>query len=471
VTPLRHIVRKELREAWRQAGAPVVLAAVGLLLAASVIPGVARYRATEQWKEEATATVRQQWLTQGTRHPHSAAHYGVIAFRPLVSTALIEPGVSQFVGQMLPLETHNRAFPSYAPAEDATSAARFAALSPALLSLTLVPLVVILIGFRAISGEREDGNLGTLLASGVAPGQLVAGKLIALGTIAVALVILKMIIEFVGVMLAGRGLPTGRLLGLEAVHAAYVLVWVLVTIGVSARVRSSRAALAVLLTLWLVNSFVLPRVAASVGRLVVQEPSMEQFRAAIDHDISYRDDGKPWVNEWSQNLISETLEKYGAQRIEDLPVGYAGIMLKGSDAHYEEVFQKHFTELHQLHQRQEAWQHALAAIGPMIAARSLGQAFAGTDLTHAQHFSDAAERYRRMFVEATNDAIEQGTKGTGWDLRVGQTYWDSIPAFDYQPPAPLWAVRQHGLSIAVLLAWLLAAGVWCVRSHQSLGGV
>lgn len=78
---------------------------------------------------------------------------------------MIEPGVSAFVGQMLPLETHARAFATYPPSEDTTSsAARLAPLSPALLSLTLIPLLIILFGYRSVSGEREDGNLSTLRA-------------------------------------------------------------------------------------------------------------------------------------------------------------------------------------------------------------------------------------------------------------------------------------------------------------------
>jgi ABC-2 type transport system permease protein len=471
MSPLRHIVRKELREIWRQPGTLITLGVVAFLMAASVLPGVANYRATEQWKTTATATVREQWLTQGARHPHSAAHYGIIAFRPLPSTALVEPGVSEFVGQMLPLETHERAFPMYQPAEDATSAARFAPLSPSLLSLTLVPLVVILAGFRAISGEREGGSLATLLASGVNPRHLVLGKLVALGAIAVALIGLKTGIESAGLLLTGTAVPIGRLSGIEGVHGAYVMVWVLVTIAVSARVRSSRAALMILLTVWLANSFVMPRIAASIGRLVVAEPSTEQFRAAIQHDISFREDGAAWVADWSKNLISETLEKYGAQRIEDLPIGYAGVMLKSSDAHYEEVFGKHFSRLHELHRRQERWQHALSAVGPMIAARSLGQAFAGTDLTHMQHFADAAERYRRGFVEATNDAILKGTRGSGWDLRVDRAYWESIPAFGYSPPPARWAVRQHTVSVVTLLGWLAFAATWCARSHRSIRAI
>lgn len=469
MTALGHIIRKELREIRRQPGAMAMAALVTVLLGVTVLTGVPSHRATERWKADATGEVRRQWLTQGARHPHSAAHYGIIAFRPLEGTALIEPGVSAFVGQMLPLETHQRAFPTYAPSEDSTSASRLGTLSPALLSLVLGPLVIVLVGYGAVTRERESGSLSMLLASGVSPRTLVAGKMAAVAMAAAGLMALKTGLDALGVSLADTAMPLGRLLGVELVHAAYLLVWVALSVGVSARARSSQTALAILLTLWVANSFVLPRAAASVGRLVVQEPSLDAFRAAIQHDITYRPDGTPWVNDWSSRLVSETLEKYGVQRIEELPVGYAGIMLKGSDAHYEAVFEKHFTALHQLHRRQEVWHHVLSLAGPMIAARSLGQAFAGTDLTHVQHFSDAAERYRRLFVEATNDAIEKGTTGSGWALRLDQEYWESIPSFRYEAPPMSWALRQHVVGIFVLVVWLVSAMLWCARGHGALG--
>jgi len=463
--PIQRIAIQELRSLLRSRALLAAWGACALLLGFSVFIRVPAHLAAERWKTETAQIVRDQWVNQGSRHPHSAAHYGIYAFRPLSSTAVLEPGVSEFIGQTLPLETHQRHFAIHPPVDDATTARRMAGLSPSLIALSLIPLLLILFGYGMVSQERETGTLTQLLATGIGPGQILWGKAAALAALATGLVVAKLLIEGAALAWIG-GADLVRFAGLQMLQWLYAMVWVFLILGISARTRASHTALALLLLAWIANGFLLPRAAGSVGRLAVREPSVEEFRAAMQHDISFREDGKRWVDDWSKSLIAKTLERYGVQRIEDLPVGYAGIMLKNSDAHYEQVFEKHFARLHQIHRRQEVWHHALSWMGPMIAARSLGQGLAGTDLAHAVHFANDSERYRRMFVEATNDAIEKGTRGSGWSLRLDRDYWESIPAFRYEMPGAGWALQQHPFSMAILVLWLAGSVSYFLRGRN-----
>jgi len=462
------IAAREWRDLGRDPGTRALGVAVIALLAWSVVSAVPRHRAAERWKADAAETVRRQWLTQGERHPHSAAHFGIVAFRAEPATALLEPGVSAEVGQVIPLVTHMRAFPRHAAAAERTSAVRYAPVSPAWLALTLLPFVVIAAGHRAISGERETGNLGLLLGSGVSRRALLGGKLLALAGVALALCAAKAAIDLAAIAVVDGTLPWGRWLGLEAVCVAYLGIWVCLAVGASARLGTSQRALMLLLGLWMVNTVVVPRVAASVGRLIEREPSLSEFRAAMQRDITYQPDGRAWVETWSSQLVAQTLERFGVSRIEDLPVGYAGIMLKSSDAHYEEVFGRHFAALDALHRRQAAWRHAVSISGPLVSAAALGQAWAGTDLVDVQQFAGEAEAYRRAIVHRTNDIIEQGSTGTGWDLRVGQAFWESLPPFAPQPPSWQQAWSAHRLDAAVFATWLVGAAVWCLTAAGRL---
>jgi hypothetical protein len=75
-----------------------------------------------------------------------------------------------------------------------------------------------------------------------------------------------------------------------------------------------------------------------------------------------------------------------------------------------------------------------------------------------------------MFVEATNEAIETQSPGTGWDIRLGRDYWESIPAFDYEPPSTAWVMARHPVAWLVLAAWLLLAGAGVLTASRHVRG-
>lgn len=69
----------------------------GLLLGAFAL-GWQHYREVRQQHEAARRATRAQWLNQGEKNPHSAAHYGVYAFKPKMPLSLVDRGVDPYVG-------------------------------------------------------------------------------------------------------------------------------------------------------------------------------------------------------------------------------------------------------------------------------------------------------------------------------------------------------------------------------------
>src|SRR6478609_11826184 len=108
----------------------------------------------------------QAWLQQGERHPHDAAEQGMHVFKPQPPLAVLDPGIEPFVGSTVWLQAHRQSELKFRPAQDATGLQRFGQLSPAWIVQVLVPLLIIVIGFGAISGERERGTLRQLLSIG-----------------------------------------------------------------------------------------------------------------------------------------------------------------------------------------------------------------------------------------------------------------------------------------------------------------
>lgn len=173
---IRRIARKEMTEMLRDGRFRWAAAIVLLLLLASLLMGAKNYRDIKRQHDLAQAETREQWIHQPAKNPHSAAHYGIYAFKPKMLAAMLDLGVDPYVGQSVWLEAHKQNEFRYRPAQDSTAVQRFGELTAATVLQLLIPLLIILLAFSAFVGEREQGTLRQLLSIGVRQSDLVWGK-------------------------------------------------------------------------------------------------------------------------------------------------------------------------------------------------------------------------------------------------------------------------------------------------------
>lgn len=332
------IARKELTELIRdgrfRAVSGIVLAVSLLSLAA----GWKQYQDVDRQHRTAQAATRAQWLGQSRKNPHSAAHYGVYAFKPKSQLAVIDTGVDPYMGVAVWLEAHKQNEFKYRPAQDRTAVQRFGELTAAEALQVLCPLFIVLMSFAAFSGEREQGTLRQLLSLGVSRQELLAGK--AAGS-AAALGLVLLPATVLGVSALALSERAGVLAGdltraalLAATYLVYFGVLLAVSLAVSAAARSSRAALVILLTFWFANSLVASRVASDVAALLYPTPSAVEFQKALEADLGNQRD----LNERLERRKTELLARYNVASVDALPVAFAGVSLQEGEEHGNEVF-------------------------------------------------------------------------------------------------------------------------------------
>ena len=88
------IARKEFIEIVRDGRFRWVAAIMVLLLLTAMLAGKQRYDAYAATQLAAQGSSNAQWLDQGDKNPHSAAHYGNYAFKPLGPLGFFDGGMA-----------------------------------------------------------------------------------------------------------------------------------------------------------------------------------------------------------------------------------------------------------------------------------------------------------------------------------------------------------------------------------------
>ena len=438
------IARKEFQDTWRDGrfrwAAVIVLALLGVSFL------LARQQVDHQRKEreEATKMERDNWLNQGRKNAHAAAHYGVYVFKPVAPLSVFDRGLQPFVGSTVYLEAHRQNQAAFLPAQDSTSMRRFGDLTAAACLQLLLPLLIILFAFGALAGERESGTLRQVLSLGVRPAFLVFGKAMGLGG---ALGVLLVPIAAGGIYvfsgISGMGTATDeswlRLALMACAYLLYLGAILVISLTVSALAPTSRSALSILLVFWAVNAVLAPRLASDLAQRSHPMPKLAELDAKL---LEAR---KQALNSHNPNspAMKEFIEKH-RDASGKLPPNFEVLLMEESERQTNQVYEKHFGEIWDLLEAQDEVVTWTGLAAPLLGLRSASVALAGTDFTHHRHFSIAAEDHRREFIRMLNNS--HGASG--------RELWEKLPPFRYQPPSLSQAVSVAMPGLTILCLWL-----------------
>jgi ABC-2 type transport system permease protein len=449
---IAHIARKEMLEMRKDGRFQAASAIILTLLFVALAIGWQQYTNINRQHEQARAQTREQWLTQGKKNPHSAAHYGVYAFKPKSPLSFVDRGADNYTGVAVWLEAHKQNEFKYKPARDANTLARFGDLTAASVLQLLIPLLIILMSFSAFAGEREQGTLRLLLSMGVPRDQLAIGKALGIaGGLGILLVPAALVGSAALVLSSEDGgfmasLPRMGWMALS--YLLYFTAFIGLSLTVSALAKSARLALVCLLGFWIFNGLAAPRIFSDLSRTIHRTPSSLEFARAMEEDLK--------KGETSEQMKQRILAKYNVKTVEELPVNYAGISLSESERHGNEVYDRHFAQLWDQFEAQNRFQQQGALIAPLLAVRSLSMSLSGTDFAHFRDFSVAAEQYRRMFIQVMNDDIANAPKDEKQHMG-DEDLWKKVPPFAYSAPPVDKILADQRWSLVLLSAWAAAA--------------
>ena len=450
----RHIARKEFTDMLRDGRFRWCSILVGALLLVSLGHGWVQAREAQQELAAAQATAREHWESQGEKNPHSAAHYGIYAFKPRLALSFVDEGIDPYAGTSVWLEAHRQNDFLLRPAQDATAAQRVGALTAAQVLQHLVPLLIILLAFGAFAGERERGTLRQLLSTGIGRRELAVGKSLGIAGALALLLVPAAVVGAAALVVGSPGpasSPLARGTVLAGVYLAYFTAFLALSLAVSAWARSSRTALVILLGVWVMNGLVAPRVAVDLSKWLHPTPSAVEFARTMERELAsgVDDISRPDRAALTERLLTE----YGVERVEDLPINESGVYLQESEEFGNRIFDRNYGALWDTFERQGNVHETLAVAAPLLAVRTLSMGLAGTDVEQHRHFATAAEAYRRELMRRMNGDLAENSR-SGEVYLAGPELWAEVPPLEYDAPSLGWVLGNRILSLVVLGIWL-----------------
>lgn len=453
---IRYIIKKELKEIFRDGRFKISAAIVFLLAVVAFFVTYKQYKNTAAQYNEAKVNERKVWESQGAKNPHSAAHYGNYVFKPKSPLSLIDEGVDKYTGISVFLEAHNRNEAAFSDAADQTALSRFGALTPDFILLYIIPLIIILIGYNIFSKEIEGSTFFILKSQGVVGWKLFVGKWLAalIPTLVIATV-LFVVATVALTSLNDFGLFEWKeIFALYFVYLLYYLIFTNVVLFISSKVKKSGIALVINLVFWVLACFVAPKVASNLADAKYPYPSHQEFNEQIANESKQGLDGhNPW-NEESQKLRVQILKEYKVDSVHKLPFNFNAYLMQKGEEYQAQVYAKHYALLKEKAKKQGGVYKSLSAISPFLPTRFLSMAIANTDYESHWAFTEAAEEYRVAVQRFLNGTTEKNAKYNERYVAPADT-WSKLEEFNYESPTFSEVYKQNTSVFFVLVIWFV----------------
>ena len=438
------------------------LALFGLLLilfgSAVAVSAKAHLKANQEM-HNLQELVHHQWEDQPDRHPHRVAHYGYLAFRPRPALGFFDFGVSDFTGNSIFLEAHVQNSANFSEARQDSSLIRFGALTPAFVLQLLVPLLVIFLMGTSIGQERESGTLAQTLSLGVRWRELLLGKALG-GVILFGLLLIPA--TGAGSLIAAHltGSASGesllRLCLLGFLHFLYLTSWILLSLLVSAKTRTSGRSTVTLLAIWIITTTFLPKALPSLGAHLYPAPSRPDFEHRLHVDAVKGGHGHDPKAAQFEDKKQALLAEYKVDSVEELPINWRGIAMKEGEKASTEVYKRHYEELQDTYVRQNSVSEWGSVFSPYLALKQISAGLCGTDFRASVRFEREAEDFRFELIQKLNNLhINEVDYKDDKAQRVSAEHWKDFESFRYPQPTLSQDLAEFRTVLCIFIAQIL----------------
>jgi len=365
----RTIVRKEILGNIFGLKFHVVMLFSSLLIIFSVYTGIESY--SVRLKEYDTAVRRHEEMLKNHASWPILGSMGYNIDKPPSELSVVAEGLEGVLGRTATINVTSQVKLGDSKYNDNPILAVFGSFDLMFVVKAILSLFAILFSYDAISGERERGTLKLMLSNSVPRDTIILGKAVGLFFCLVVPLVIPLLIGILMIILSPSismsGIVWGRLLGIMLTFFLYLACFFALGLLVSAFTHRASASFMILLFVWIVSVFVIPRASVILASRVAPAMSLQEFHARKDANFQ-----------------------------EIMPGGggsYEDFMSKNEklDAEYARQIR-----------RQISVAKNLSRVSPAACMTYVTLSLADTGITRHERFLDTARLYRFQFMEAVS---------------------------------------------------------------------
>ncbi|MDD4050347.1 MAG: ABC transporter permease subunit [candidate division Zixibacteria bacterium] len=462
---LKILIEKEIRDIIGSTKFVITFAVCAVLVLLSFYSGAANYTNARAQYE---AAQRENLLRyEGTTDWESVDN--MRALLPPEPLAALVAGVSNDIGGTIEVEARGELQAEGSKYAQEPVLASFRLLDLEFLFQVILSLFAIMLGYDAISGEKERGTLRLTFANAVSRATFIMGKLLGslaalilplLGAIALGCIILVLF------QMPLSGQDWGRLVLIIFTGLLYCSVFLALAVMVSALTHRSSSSFLMLLVIWVAAVMIVPRASVLLAGRAVEVPTMDEIGS---QKTAYS--AQLWQED-RKKITGFTSTKTGdIQAIMDELNEFMSSIADERDRKMKEFAGRLNEERSNRLRQRQALALAFARLSPAASLSLAMSTLAGTSLGTENNFLSSASAYQQTFadfVEEKNGGIAGGrmvrVKISSGEEEPSATpvNLQEIPAFTYAP-IPLSAAFTAAvvdMGLLVLLTMVFFAVAW-----------
>ena len=263
------------------------------------------------------------------------------------------------------------------------------------------------------------------------------------------------ILLFLAILLSSSASLTARFFINMGSYLFYYLLIILVAINLSAISKSSRNALLAVLSLWLIASIIIPKLATGIADSHYPPMSRATFKNSVERSYLKGLNRKDPYYERNDRYLKELLKQYRVDSISQLPVDASGIIMQRNEDYQNDVFDYYHRQIDHSFAQQQSFLSMAGLLDPFLALKRVSMATAGTDFYHHTDFFNQARAYRNNFVRTLNLELAHHPMKGNEVYKAGPAFFKSITDFHYRMPDINTVFNLQWIALLSLAGWVL----------------